>query len=106
MANFKNLSRYTGGQLAVNREGVNFIVLRNSLNLQPANDDIFITIPKQLANRPDLISYNVYNTQDLWWVIYEFNGIQDPLFGVPAGTILRIPALNRVLQAVAALQIT
>jgi hypothetical protein len=106
MANFKTLSRYTGGQVATDREGVNFIVLRTALNLQPADDDIFITVPGQLANRPDLISFNVYSTVDLWWVIYEFNGIQDPLFGVPPNTVLRIPSLDRVLQAIAALQTT
>jgi hypothetical protein len=100
LANFKINSRYTGGTSIKNREGINFITLRQPLNLQTSDGDVFITISKELINRPDLISSKAYGTPDLWWVIYEFNGIADPLFDLPAGTVLRIPKLDNVLAAI------
>lgn len=104
MANFKRLSRYTGGQLATNRSGQDFLVLRRPLELEPADGDAFVTITQDLLKRPDLISNKAYGTPDLWWVIYEFNGIRDPLFELKMGQVLRIPELERVLEAVRELE--
>jgi len=106
MANFKELSRYTGGIAIKNRSGQNFLALRSSLNLVEDEGDLFITVTKELENRPDLVSFKAYGLPDLWWVIYEFNNISDPLFGLKAGQILRIPELNRVLIAISNLVIS
>jgi len=104
MANFKALSRYTGGLLATNRSGKDFLVLRRTLELEPADGDVFVTITQEFLKRPDLISNNAYGTPDLWWVIYEFNGIKDPLFELQLGQVLRIPELERVLAAIEQLE--
>lgn len=103
MANFKTLSRYTGGIVTTSRVNKEFLVLRSPLALEKADDDIFIAITQQVVQRPDLLSTSVYGTPDLWWVIYEFNKIYDPLFGLSAGMILRVPTLDRVLAALATL---
>lgn len=103
MANFKINSRYTNGTVTVNRSGNKFLILRNSLVLTEDEGDIFVTITKDLVNRPDLIADKAYGDADLWWVIYEFNGIRDPLFDLKPGRILRIPKLERVLAAIDAL---
>lgn len=100
MANFKKNTRYTNGQLAKNRSGQQFIVLRKPLILDEDEGDVFVTIGKDLQYRPDLISNKAYGTPDLWWAIFEFNGISDPLFGLRIGQILRIPELNRLLRAI------
>jgi len=100
MANFRRLSRYTGGILEKNRSGQDFLTLRLPLNLQPSDGDVFVEITQDLLNRPDLISYKAYGTPDLHWAIYEFNGIRDPLFELQIGQILRIPEINRVLLAI------
>lgn len=100
MAAFKKNTRYTNGQLAKNRSGKSFLILRNKLNLEPDEGDVLVTISKDLLYRPDLISNNAYGTPDLWWVIFEFNGISDPLFGLRIGQTLKIPEINRVLQAI------
>jgi hypothetical protein len=100
MANFKQYTRYTNGNTFTNREGVPFLVLRKSLNLQPSSTDTLVTITQDIANRPDLISYKAYGIPDLWWVIYEFNQIYDPLFGLKTGQILRIPDKTSVLTAI------
>jgi len=100
MANFKIQSRYTNGIKTKDRSDKDFLVLRQPLNLVEDAGDVFVTITKDIANRPDLISYKAYNTIDLWWVIYEFNGIKDPLFEMVEGKIIRIPEKNRVLKAI------
>lgn len=100
MANFKKNTRYTNGQLSKNRAGQSFIVLRKPLQLDPQEGDVFVTIGQDLLGRPDLISYKAYGTPDLWWVIFEFNNISDPLFGLKIGQRLRIPEINRVLKAI------
>lgn len=103
MANFKKLTRYTNGIVSKNREGQSFLLLRKAISLDPDEGDVFISITQDLTQRPDLISQKAYGTPDLWWVIYEFNGIKDPLFDMKIGQILRIPQIDRVLNAVASI---
>lgn len=103
MANFKANTRYTNGILATNRSRKDFLVLRKSLNLTEDSTDTFILITQQYEKRPDLLSTAAYGTPELWWVIYEFNNIRDPFFELKSGQILRIPELNRVLEAISQL---
>ena len=104
MANFKSLTRYTGGTAVKNRSEQDFLVLRQPLKLAEDEGDIFVTITKDLENRPDLVASKAYDNPDLWWAIYEFNGIRDPLFNLRAGQILRIPKVERVLEAISKLE--
>jgi len=47
------------------------------------------TVPSE--NMPwTLISYKVYNTMDLWWLICSTNNISNPIEFVKAGTVLKI----------------
>lgn len=48
--------------------------------------------------RPELISYKVYKTVDLWWVILSYNGITDVRF-LTQGVTLRIPDLTELTLA-------
>lgn len=100
MANFKGLSRYTGGQVIKNRSGKDVLVLRRPLNLTEDDGDVFVQVTQEMEKRPDLVASKAYNNSDLWWVIYEFNNIRDPFFGLKAGMLIRIPALERVLAAI------
>lgn len=103
MANFKNLTRYTNGIITKNRNNQSFLILRRQLNLKESDGDTFVIVTQELEKRPDLVAQKAYNNPDLWWAIYEFNGIRDPFFNLPAGTLLRIPAIERVLAAIDAL---
>lgn len=103
MANFKKNTRYTNGTIDVNRSNQNFLVLRNNLKLVQATGDVFVTITADIANRPDLIAFKAYGTPELWWVIYEFNNLRDPLFDLQIGQIIRLPSVDRVRQAIAEL---
>lgn len=99
MANFNRQSRYAKRETEEDRAGQQFITLRKPLNLEPDSGDIYVTINQELLQRPDLIAHRAYKNKDLWWVIYEFNGISDPLFELKLGQTLRIPALTRVQAA-------
>lgn len=100
MANFKSTSRYGRGIAAKTRDNKNFLVLRRPIEIKEDASDVFITVTQEFEKRPDLLSQNVYGTTEYWWVIYEFNNIKDPLFGLKSGQVLRIPAIERVLAAI------
>lgn len=100
MATFKINTRYTNGFTDLNAEGIEFLVLRKALKLEPDAGDTYITITQEYLKRPDLISFNAYGTPRLWWALYEFNNIQDPIFGLRIGQLFRIPALDRLLDAI------
>lgn len=104
MANFKSTSRYSRAIVTTNRSNKNFILLRKSIDLVPDQGDTFFTVTQEVLNRPDLIAQTFYGNPEYWWVIYEFNGIRDPLFGLKLNQILRIPDLSRVLQAISKLE--
>ncbi len=103
MANFKPLNRYTNGIVTFTRNNQKFLVLREPLDLPLDNTDVLVTITQDIARRPDLISFKAYGNPDFWWVIYEYNGIRDPVFDLKSGQILRIPTLERVNSAIAKL---
>lgn len=100
MANFKKNSRYTGGKVDKNRSGQDFLILRRPLNLERSDGDVFVVVTQEDEKRPDLVSQKAYGIPDLWWVIYEFNEIKDPFFDLKMGTELRVPELERVLDAI------
>ena len=100
MANFRTFTRYTNGQTYPNRAGQDFLILRPPLKLENSPDDVYVTITADIVNRPDLISFKAYGSPDLWWAIYEYNGITDPLFNIKTGQILRIPNQDRLLTAI------
>lgn len=103
MANFKPLNRYTNGIVTFTRNNEQFLVLRESLQLEQDNTDVFVTINQDLIRRPDLISFKAYGNPDLWWVIYEYNQIRDPIFDLRIGQIIRIPSIDRVTAAISKL---
>lgn len=104
MANFKSSSRYNSAVATTNRSNKNFIILRSPIDLSPDQGDTFFEVTQEALKRPDLIAQTFYGNPEYWWVIYEFNGIRDPLFELRLGQILRIPDLNRVLNAIAKLE--
>lgn len=56
-------------------------------------DDIRYTIDPQYNYRPDLLSYDMYDTTKLWWVFAQrnMNVIRDPIFDFKVGTTIFIP---------------
>jgi hypothetical protein len=51
------------------------------------------TIPKEVENRPDLLSFLAYGTSGYWWLLILFNGILDPYTELTADKEIKIPIL-------------
>lgn len=47
------------------------------------------------AGRPDLISYRIYSTTALWWIILTYNGLIRPS-DLVEGTLLKYPSLQDI----------
>lgn len=66
------------------------------------SDDIVYTIEAQYTYRPDLLAYDLYGDQRLWWVFAQRNMdlIKDPVYDMLPGLQIYLPkgeSLNRIL---------
>lgn len=53
--------------------------------------DTIITLDLTYEHRPDLLANDLYGDPDLFWVIAERNGLQDPIYGFKGGKQYVIP---------------
>jgi hypothetical protein len=62
-------------------------------------NDPVISLDRKYQHRPDLLSYDLYGTVDLWWVFMSANPdvIKDPIWDFREGMVLIIPAANNIL---------
>jgi hypothetical protein len=73
------------------------------LTIRPVSaelDDFLYTLESQYAYRPDLLSYDLYGTPNLWWVFMQRNLdiLQDPIFDFVPGVQFYIPKSNSLMQ--------
>lgn len=66
------------------------------------DDDVLYAIEPQFNHRPDLLSYVLYGTKNLWWVFAQRNMdvIQDPIYDIEPGVQIYLPkssSLKKVL---------
>lgn len=57
------------------------------------DDDKLYTVEEQYTHRPDLMAYDLYDDQNLWWVFAQRNMdiIKDPVYDIEAGLKIYIP---------------
>jgi len=65
-------------------------------------DDILYTIEVQYTHRPDLLAYDLYGSEKLWWVFSQRNMdvLKDPIYDFEAGLQIYLPkgdALTKML---------
>ena len=65
-------------------------------NLQADPTDIIYVMEKKYEGRPDLLGYMFYGDPGLWWVIGQYNTIQDPNVELVEGKVLIIPTKERL----------
>lgn len=58
-----------------------------------SNESTYV-VTDETVTRPDLISYYVYGTSSLWWLICSRNKIINPLTELTVGMVLYIPSLS------------
>ena len=56
-------------------------------------DDVLFTINATYQFRPDLLAYDLYGNQNLWWVfaVRNPNAIEDPIWDFRVGKKIYIP---------------
>jgi Base plate wedge protein 53 len=56
-------------------------------------DDVVYTITNTYQYRPDLLAYDLYGDQNLWWVfiIRNKNTLKDPIWDFTIGTTIYLP---------------
>lgn len=69
-------------------------------NIRSIQDWTHYTVSDSDKFNAPLISYNLYDTPDLWWAILVYNGIPD-MFALVPGLRLRIPNQNAIISALA-----
>ena len=64
-------------------------------------DDVVYEIDSFYEHRPDILSYDLYDTPKLWWVFQHRNMdiLFDPIWSFTAGTIIRIPKKSTLEQS-------
>lgn len=64
------------------------------------DDDLKFVITDKYVGRPDLISYDVYQTPDLMWLVLQYNNILDPTLEIVEGKELTLPTPSRVILSI------
>lgn len=49
--------------------------------------------------RPDLLSYRLYGTDELWWFVMWLNGISDPWHDLMPDVVLKYIAIDKIENA-------
>ena len=64
-------------------------------------DDILFEVTSTYEHRPDLLAYDLYKDQNLWWVfaLRNKNTIKDPVFDMNAGTKIYLPKLSTLKKS-------
>ena len=86
--NYSNTSPWYTTRIKKNYLGI--------LSIRPVSadiDDFLYTIEPQYTYRPDLLAYDLYGEQNLWWVFMQrnLNVIQDPILDFVPGLQIYIP---------------
>jgi len=73
----------------------------DTLKIRPIpaeSDDFLYTVEPQYTHRPDLLSYDLYDTPKLWWIFAQRNMdvIRDPIFDLVPGVQIFIPKIASV----------
>jgi alpha-L-fucosidase len=65
------------------------------------DDDLVITINTVYEYRPDLLSFDLYDTPALWWVFYQRNPntLTAPPLDFKAGTAIFVPKISTLRSA-------
>jgi len=101
MSELDPTSRYNYSVLYLDKKNGDFFGTRQPVNLRDHPTDLFHQVTEADSKRIDLITWKYYRDVRLWWVIAEKNRekINNPL-ELPIGTVLRIPAYDRVQMEV------
>jgi len=78
-----------------------FLDITNIPAIPIVASDVAYEIDAIYKNRPDLLAYDLYGDQGLWWVfaVRNPNVIQDPVFDFEPGVTIYIPQKQNLIAA-------
>jgi hypothetical protein len=83
------MSRYGNNPIKKLKDGREVYRSKIYPDIPLRNDDVYVVT--QTGDRLDLLAYEYYKDQSLWWIIASANNIHNAQLGIKEGTILRIP---------------
>jgi hypothetical protein len=83
------MSRYENNPIKKLKDGREVYRSKIYPDIPLRNDDVYVVT--QTGDRLDLLAYEYYKDQSLWWIIASANNIHNAQLGLKEGTILRIP---------------
>lgn len=88
---YQRLNLYNKVNVGLNKE---VDLLATNLPDFDVRQERIFTITARLAGKPSLISYEVYGTTELGWLIMQINDILDPFEELYIGREIKIPPLR------------
>ena len=78
-----------------------YLDLWSPKNIPFQTDDMFVEVQSKYHQRPDLLSYDLYDTVNLWWVFAVRNPeiIKDPIFDLVSGLTIYLPKITTIKSA-------
>ena len=76
---YKEMSRYRGSTITSveTTEGLkNYTILKLPIDVPETESDFYIEIDSTNEFRPDMLSYQVYETPDYGWALMELNNLR------------------------------
>lgn len=81
-------------------QAAGYLTQLNARSVSAEPDDFLYTIEPQYNYRPDLLAYDLYGTDRLWWVFLQRNVdvLQDPIFDFKVGAQIFIPKKSSLFK--------
>jgi hypothetical protein len=94
---YKRTSPYFNTKTVNNK----YLDILNYRKIPASQGDVPYTITDTYQNRPDLLAYDLYKDQGLWWVFSARNPntLRDPVFDFLSGTTIYIPNKDTINKA-------
>lgn len=93
------MAYYTSSSPYFNTESnAGYLDVLNFRAIPNLKDDLEFEITTKYENRPDLLAFDLYNDEKLWWVfaVRNKNVIKDPIFDMKPGTLIFLPKLENI----------
>lgn len=80
----------------------NYLDVATIRDFPKESDDILWEVTQTYQNRPDLLAFDLYEDQNLWWVFAVRNPsvLKDPVFDLTAGRKIYLPKLSTLRTAI------
>lgn len=80
----------------------NYLDVINFRDIPKERDDILFELTATYEHRPDLLAYDLYKDQKLWWVFAVRNRsvIKDPVFDMVAGVKIYLPKASTLQRVI------